>query len=611
MVDKGALLPASVYAAAALARICTESGVPDKVRVHGGIPILLSCLRELTVKNFQECTARQSEETQTMDRLPPEPLGSDSDSPDLKRISQLVLSSAVCSTLGELAFEEFSAQLIVQGNGVHLIGRQLLLAVRKVPQSTVLSNAESFDQDESYNNMKNPENLDKAKGLCVMGSKNCFHFIGTRNLLFQVFRTLKRLYRFERSRRLIKSLLPASLLAELIELEGYRPDVKDYSRLLDRFEGLTDGERCRIIDGVSACDLNKPPTHLIRDYAILELLGSGAFGHVYKARKNVDTPSQTVYAIKEINTTQAYFGRNAQERQKNVGRLLNEVTIIKQQLRHPNIVRYYKTFIHDDRLFIVMEMLEGLSLTELLNSMHEKTAYLEEHRIWRMFIQLVLALRYLHREKGIFHRDLSSNNIMVGEGDKVTLTDFGLARQKQWGCSPTMSTVGTLIYACPEIVQSLPYAEGADIWSLGCVLYQMCAHHPPFQAECILTVASRIVKSEFEPLAKICQYPYSDLVEKVVRACLITDPTKRPDIVGVASHLTDQLLQQLDSSRQTTAQAKRRLKEFRDQFNLSSSLGSMNQSLSHSFGSSTSKLDSRCNSMVDCLGSVQLGQVCH
>ncbi|KAF6773201.1 hypothetical protein AHF37_08317 [Paragonimus kellicotti] len=69
-------------------------------------------------------------------------------------------------------------------------------------------------------------------------------------------------------------------------------------------------------------------------------------------------------------------------------------------------------------LFIVMEMLEGLSLTELLNSMHEKKAYFEEHRIWRMFIQLVLALRYLHREKGIFHRDLSSNNIMVGEGDK-------------------------------------------------------------------------------------------------------------------------------------------------------------------------------------------------
>ncbi|KAF5402341.1 hypothetical protein PHET_04352 [Paragonimus heterotremus] len=163
--------------------------------------------------------------------------------------------------------------------------------------------------------------------------------------------------------------------------------------------------------------------------------------------------------------------------------------------------------------------------------------------------------------------------------------------------------------ASPEIVQSLPYGEGADIWSLGCVLYQMCAHHPPFQAECILTVASRIVKSEFEPLAKICQYPYSDLVEKVVQACLTADPTKRPDIVGVAGHLTDQLLQQLDSSRQTTAQAKRRLKEFRDQFNLGCSLGSMNQSLSHSFGLATSKLDSRCNSMIDCFGSMQLGQV--
>ncbi|KAF8572213.1 hypothetical protein P879_00995 [Paragonimus westermani] len=338
MMDKRAILPANVYAAAALARICAESGVPDKIRAHGGIPILLSCLRELTVKDFLEYTARKSDRTQTMDRLPPEPIGSDTDSLHVKRISQLALSSAVCGTLGELASEEFTAQLIVRGNGVHLIGSQLLLAVRKVPQSTVMSNDDALYKNESCNRVEKPGNFDKPKGLSVMDPENRPQFSGTGNLL--------RLYRFERSRRLIKSLLPASLLAELVELEGIRRDMKDYYSLLDRFERLTVDERCRLMDGVSACDLDKPPTHLIRDYAILELLGSGAFGQVYKARKNIGTPSQTVYAIKEINTTQANFGRNTQERQKNVNRLLNEVNIIKQQLRHPNIVRYYKTFIH-------------------------------------------------------------------------------------------------------------------------------------------------------------------------------------------------------------------------------------------------------------------------
>ncbi|GAA53614.1 serine/threonine-protein kinase Nek10, partial [Clonorchis sinensis] len=297
-------------------------------------------------------------------------------------------------------------------------------------------------------------------------------------------------------------------------------------------------DQSRLLSGVRACDLDQPPVHWIREYAVLELLGTGAFGQVYKARKETKSGQPQVYAIKEVNTTQAIFGRTEQERQQSVRNILNEVNIIKQQLRHPNIVRYYKTFLHGDRLYIVMEMLEGLPLTELISSMKEKNEHFTEDRIWHVFTQLVLALRYLHREKAIVHRDLSSNNIMIGEGDKATITDFGLAKQKLWDSSKMTSSVGTLVFSCPEIVQNQPYGEGADIWSLGCILYQMCTYTPPFQAECILTVASRIVGGQFEPLSSVSKLRYSEMMENVVRVCLTSDPQKRPDIIDAVTQRT-------------------------------------------------------------------------
>ena len=94
-----------------------------------------------------------------------------------------------------------------------------------------------------------------------------------------------------------------------------------------------------------------------------------------------------------------------------------------------------------------MELIEGAPLTEHFSSLKEKRERFSEDRIWTIFIQIVLALRYLHKEKGIVHRDLTPNNIMLGEGDKVTITDFGLAKQKQRDCSKMNSVVGTILYS--------------------------------------------------------------------------------------------------------------------------------------------------------------------
>ena len=93
-----------------------------------------------------------------------------------------------------------------------------------------------------------------------------------------------------------------------------------------------------------------------------------------------------------------------------------------------------------------MELVEGAPLIEHINSLQEKGQRFTEARLWCIFTQLVLALRYIHKDKHIVHRDLSPANLMLGEADHLTITDFGLAKQKQREFSVMQSVVGTMPY---------------------------------------------------------------------------------------------------------------------------------------------------------------------
>ncbi|KAL3315623.1 Serine/threonine-protein kinase Nek10 [Cichlidogyrus casuarinus] len=304
----------------------------------------------------------------------------------------------------------------------------------------------------------------------------------------------------------------------LMEIDQNERDLKAYLPLTERLYQILDNQKemASFLEGIRDCDLNKEPFQWVRNYALVELLGTGAFGRVFKGVKNYGFMHRIDYAIKEINTAQGVFGESRNERNKNIADIVNELKIIRQQLRHPNVVRYYRTFIEGEKLYIIMQLIEGACLTEYLAASLEKKKPLKTSRVWSIFLQLVLALRYLHKEKAIVHRDLSANNIMIGPGDgeeKVTITDFGMAKQKLSNAASMHSNVGTLMYACPEIVQRLPYGERADIWSLGCLIYQMVALRPPFDGDSILGIANRIAKGSYfcHPL-NICS---SHLIQSV------------------------------------------------------------------------------------------------
>ncbi|XP_055270777.1 serine/threonine-protein kinase Nek10 isoform X7 [Moschus berezovskii] len=213
------------------------------------------------------------------------------------------------------------------------------------------------------------------------------------------------------------------------------------------------------------------------------------------------------------------------------------------QLYHPNVVRYYKTFLENDRLYIVMELIEGAPLGEHFSSLKEKRHHFAEERLWKIFIQLCLALRYLHKEKRIIHRDLTPNNIMLGDKDRVTVTDFGLAKQKQESSRLT-SVVGTILYSCPEVLKSEPYGEKADVWAAGCILYQMATLEPPFYSTNMLSLATKIVEAVYEPVP---EGVYSEKVITTISRCLNPDAETRPDIVEVSSMISDIMMKYVDN----------------------------------------------------------------
>ncbi|XP_061441955.1 serine/threonine-protein kinase Nek10 isoform X4 [Rhineura floridana] len=121
-------------------------------------------------------------------------------------------------------------------------------------------------------------------------------------------------------------------------------------------------------------------------------------------------------------------------------------------------------------------------------------------------------------------------------------TDFGLAKQKQENSKLT-SVVGTILYSCPEVVKSEPYGEKADVWAAGCVLYQMATLSPPFYSTNMLSLATKIVESAYEPVP---DGAYSEKVSAIIKRCLTPDAESRPDIIEVSSMISDVMMKYLD-----------------------------------------------------------------
>ncbi|CAG5136281.1 unnamed protein product, partial [Candidula unifasciata] len=209
-------------------------------------------------------------------------------------------------------------------------------------------------------------------------------------------------------------------------------------------------------------------------YLKLDLIGQGSFGQVYKGRKKF---TSQIVALKCIPK-----GGKSEKELKNLRREID----IMRGLKHDNIIELLDSYDTDSEIVVVTECAEG-ELFQIL----EDDLSLPEEQVQVIAAQLVSALHYLHSHR-ILHRDLKPQNILLGKGGIIKLCDFGFARGIRTNTVVFTSIKGTPLYMSPELVEEKPYDHTADLWALGCILYELFVGTPPFYTNSIIQLVKMI-----------------------------------------------------------------------------------------------------------------------
>jgi serine/threonine protein kinase len=258
-------------------------------------------------------------------------------------------------------------------------------------------------------------------------------------------------------------------------------------------------------------------------YIIIEKLGEGGMGYVFKAKHTMLDKSVAIKVLREdFADNEDAFERFRREA-KNTSRL-----------NHPNAVAMFDFGQTEDNLvYIILEYIDGRDLKLILSN----EGSLPETRAVHIFLQICDVLGEAH-EQGIIHRDLKSENIMLCERTKkkdfVKVLDFGIAKLMNVGGRTTGGTLtqkgvvfGTPQYMCPEQVQGLKMDQRSDIYSFGIIMYEVLTGSVPFDAGNPVDIMVKQVKDKPESLRKHANVKVSPALEKIIMKCIEKKPQNR------------------------------------------------------------------------------------